>query len=153
MPRRPDLTALANWIENSLREAGWAPLLVFGIHVALHLSNIYERFPYLDLPMHFFGGVVMAFFFHRMSINASLLGITRPYQALRHRLFVFTSTCMAAVSWEFSEFIIGWYSAGHTKEGLNDTIGDLFFGIVGCLFFVILASRSRPTSPLSTFDA
>jgi hypothetical protein len=145
MFRRPKLKALVNWIENTLREAAWAPLLVLGVHVALHVSNIYQRFPYLDLPMHFFGGVVMAFFFHRVSINASLLGITRPYHALRHRLFVFTSTCMAAVSWEFSEFVTGWYSAGQTREGLNDTIGDLFLGIIGCLFFIISASRSRPT--------
>jgi hypothetical protein len=116
--------------------------------MALRVFNIYERFPYLDLPMHFFGGVVMAFFFHRVSINASLLGITRRYQALRHRLFVFTSTCMAAVSWEFSEFLID-YFAGKRPEGLNDTIGDLFFGIIGCLFFIISASRSRPTYLIS----
>src|SRR5918994_530257 len=141
MPRRPDLTALPDWIENSLREAGWAPLLVFGIHVmALGAFNAYERFPYVDLPMHFFGGVVTAFFFHRVSINASLLGITRPYQSSRHRLFVFTSTCTVALTWEFSEFITGWYSAG-AEEGLNDTIGDLFLGIVGCLAFIVLASR------------
>jgi hypothetical protein len=147
MSTRPkNLTALLNWIENSLREAAWAPLLVLGIHVmALRVFNTYERFPYLDLPMHFFGGVVMAFFFHRASINASLLGITRPYHAVRHRLFVFTSTCTVALAWEFSEFVTGWYSAGKTREGLNDTIGDLFLGIIGCLFFIVLAARSRPT--------
>lgn len=72
MSTRPNLTALLNWIENSLREAAWAPLLVVGIHVmALRVFNTYKRFPYLDLPMHFFGGIVMAFFFHRASINAS----------------------------------------------------------------------------------
>src|ERR671910_73152 len=83
MPRRPDLTALPDWIENSLREAGWAPLLVFGIHVmALGAFNAYERFPYVDLPMHFFGGVVTAFFFHRVSINASLW-VSRGHISLR----------------------------------------------------------------------
>jgi|SRR5918999_713270 hypothetical protein len=149
MPTRPNLAALLNWIETSLREAAWGPLLVLGIHVMLHVFNTYQRFPYLDLPMHFLGGVVIAFFFHRASINASLLGITRPYQSVRHRLFVFTSTCTVAVSWEFSEFLTGWYSAGQTREGLNDTIGDLFLGIVGCLFFIISANRSRPTYPIS----
>src|SRR5687768_669997 len=86
MSTRPDLTTLPNWIGISLREAGWAPLLVFGIHlVALGAFNAYERFPHVDLPMHFLGGLVTAFFFHRVFINASLLGITRPYQALRDR--------------------------------------------------------------------
>ena len=122
MSTRPNLTALLNWIENSLREAAWAPLLVLGLHVmALRVFNIYERFPYLDLPMHFFGGVVMAFCFHRASIKASLLGITRSYQADRHRLVVFTSTCAVAVAWEFSEFLID-YFAGKRPEGLTDTI-------------------------------
>ena len=142
-PVRFNIRALLNWIENSLREAAWAPLLVLGIHIMAHVLNIYDRFPNLDLPMHFFGGLGMAFLLHRASINAYRSGLTRPYQPGRHRLFVFTSTFTVALAWEFSEFVTGWYSAGKTREGMNDTIGDLVLGIIGCLFFLILASRSR----------
>src|SRR5688500_9536826 len=131
MSTRPNLTA---WIENSLREAAWAPLLVLGIHVMAHVLNTYERFPNLDLPMHFFGGLAMAFLLHRTSITACRSGITRPYHPGRHRLFVSTSTFIVALSWEFSEFVTGWYSAGKTREGMTDTIGDLVLGIIGSLF-------------------
>jgi hypothetical protein len=117
MSTRAKLIALLNWSENSLREAAWAPLLVFGIHVmALRVFNTYERFPYLDLAMHFFGGVGMAFFFHRASINASLLSIIRPYHAVRHRLFVFTATCTVAVSWEFFLLNRRARDVGHTSK-------------------------------------
>jgi hypothetical protein len=139
MSMRPDRTALLNWTKNTVREAAWGPLLVFGIHVmALSMFNTFKPFPYYDVPMHFVGGAVMAFFFHRASINASLLGITGPYQAIMHRLLVFTSTCTVAVFWEFGEFLFDSYFGIQTQGGLADTMADLFWSTVGAVSLVVL---------------
>jgi hypothetical protein len=144
-----DRVVLLDWVKQSLREAAWAPLVVFGLHVvALGVFDTYANFPQFDLLMHFFGGVVMAFFFHRASINASLQGISAPYHAVTHRLLVFTSTCTVAVFWEFAEFITDWYFGSQTQGGLTDTMGDLFFGGVGGVFFIVFAAiLSRSPKP------
>jgi hypothetical protein len=143
---------LLDWVKQSLKEAGWAPVVVFWLHVvALGVFDTYANFPHLDLVMHFVGGVVMAFFFHRASINASVQGICAPYHVVTHRLLVLTSTCTVAVFWEFGEFIADWYFGSQTQGGLTDTMGDLFFGGVGGVFFIVFAAILAP-SPKLWFD-
>ena len=150
MTTRPNQTLLLRWMKDSLRDAAWAPSLVFVIHViALEVFNMYTRFPHFDVPMHFLGGVVMAFFFHCAFLNASRLGVIGPYQALLHRLLVVTSTCAVAVFWEFAEFIIDQCFETQTQGGLEDTLGDLFFGVAGAVAFIVMvAVRARSPNPL-----
>lgn len=126
------------WINQSLREAGWAPLLVFAVHViALGVFDPYGRIAHLDLCMHFFGGAVMAFFLHRTSINASLIGVIGPLHPITHRLLVFTATCAVALFWEFAEFILDQTLGTHSQAGLEDTLGDLLFGVIGAGAFTL----------------
>jgi hypothetical protein len=97
---------LSRWIGATTREAAWAPSLVFLLHVILDQTlDIYTRFPLFDIPMHFAGGVTIAFFFHRASINASQFGILGPFHPVTHVILVFSLVCAAAVFWEFAEFI------------------------------------------------
>jgi hypothetical protein len=133
-----DGTVLLNWIK-SLREAAWAPLLIFAIHLlAFRVFNAYKYFPDFDVPMHVLGGLVMAFFLDRAFISASQLSIIGRYHPITHRLLVFTSTCTVAVSWEFAEY------------GTEDNnLGDLFWGAIGALFYITLFAvlkRSRVIS-------
>lgn len=126
------------WINQSLREAGWAPLLVFAAHViALGAFDAYSRIAHLDLLTHFIGGAFMAFFLHRTSINASLIGVIGPHHPITHRLLVFTATCAVALFWEFAEFVSDQTLGTHSQAGLEDTLGDLLFGVIGAGAFTL----------------
>jgi hypothetical protein len=133
-----------------LAEAAWAPLLVFGIHVLAFVFNAYENHPLVDVPMHFFGGVAIAFFFHRLLVSdASPVNMMRRFQGITYPTFVLTATCTAAVFWDCAEFLVDWWFGTRFLGGVNDTIGDLFWGVVGGLFFIFSSAfltRSRPLS-------
>ncbi len=125
-------------IKKSLREAGWAPALVFAVHaIAAMVFDIYSHMPRFDIPMHFTGGAAMAYFLHRLFINASLMDIIAPYHALTHRILVLTGTITVAVFWEFAEFILDETMGTVTQAGLGDTLGDLLFGILGAGLFLL----------------
>ena len=107
-------------------------MLVFAVHViALRVFDAYSHIAHLDLFMHFIGGAVMAFFLHRTSINASLIGVIGPPHPITHRLLVFTATCSVALFWECAEFIADQTLGTHSQAGLADTLGDLLFGAIG----------------------
>ena len=127
-------------IKNSLREAGWAPVLVFTIHAIAALAfDVYSYMPRFDIPMHFVGGAAMAFFLHRTCLNASIMNIIAPHHPLTHRVLVITGTITVAVFWEFAEFIFDQTMGAATQAGLGDTLGDLLFGILGAGFFLLCA--------------
>jgi hypothetical protein len=57
------MRSMARIVTRVFLVGGWAPLLVFGIHVVLsRVLNAYVIFPPTDVPMHFCGGLAMAFF-------------------------------------------------------------------------------------------
>ena len=46
-----------------LKIGGWLPLAVFSTHVFLsRVLHLYDIFPPMDIPMHFAGGLAIAFF-------------------------------------------------------------------------------------------
>lgn len=127
-------------MKKSLREAGWAPTLVFAIHaIAALVFDVYSEIPRFDIPMHFLGGAVMAFFLHRTFLNASAMDIIAPHHPLTHRILVVTATITVAVFWEFAEFIFDQTLGTVTQAGLGDTLCDLLFGIFGAGFFLLSA--------------
>jgi hypothetical protein len=138
---------LFNWIK-SLGKPALAPLLLFGIHVLALTSGAYRhiRGIEVDEPMHFFGGMAMAYFIHRALLSASEWRILGPYHWISHRLLVFTGTCTIAVFWEFAEFVLDWRFRARFQSGVSDTMIDLFFGLLGALFLIlitVLASKRR----------
>jgi hypothetical protein len=129
---------LRRWAVKSLVESGWAPLCVFGLHVLMSkVFNAYAAFPGIDIPMHFMGGIVIAFFFHRASINGSHFKLLGPFHPTTHVLLVFFATCSTAVFWEFAEFINDRYFGGHAQAGLIDTLRDMSMGITGGTAFLL----------------
>ncbi len=93
----------------------------------------------LDIPMHFLGGVVIAFFFHRASLAAFRHGILGPFHRVTHTVLVFALTCMAAVFWEFAEFLSDHFFGTHAQLGLDDTLFDMFLGISGGITLLVAA--------------
>ena len=102
-----------------------APLTVFTLHVlASKVFNIYGRFPHFDKPMHVLGGIAIDFWFHVASLRGSAFGVLGPYHRVTHCLLVFGWTCVAAVFWEFAEWLSGPYRsvtrhAGGASDPMN----------------------------------
>ena len=117
-------------------------MLLFAFHVvALGAFDAYTRIASLDLLMHFLGGVVMAFFLHQASINASQLGILGPHHPITNRVLVFTATCTVALLWEFAEFVLDQTLGTHSQAGIDDTMADLLLGTFGAGAFTLYTVR------------
>jgi hypothetical protein len=119
------------WMVSTLREAAWAPLSVLGVYWVGLISNLYKSFPLLDIPTHFLGGVAITYFF-RVAIRHSqqLVGaIPLPIQVL----FAITCTGTTTVLWEVYEIFADSFLHTHMLRGVQDTIVDLFVGLLGAL--------------------
>jgi hypothetical protein len=128
-----------NWILTTLREAAWAPLSVFGLYWVGLLLDLYKSFPPLDIPTHFLGGVVITYFY-RSAIRHSqkLVGeIPLPIQIL----FAITCTGTTTILWELYENFADAFLRTDMVRGLQDTIMDLFVGLLGALVFSIFYRR------------
>ena len=124
------------------RSAGWAPTLVFGIHVFISRGlNAYVLFPPLDIPMHFFGGVVIALFIWRCFAAISPAAIAPPLRPVLIALLVFSFTATATVFWEFAEFLSDRLFRTNAQVGLEDTLLDMALGLAGCLCWLGVAAR------------
>ena len=134
-----DQKQLVNWMSITLREAAWAPLSIiafYAIGLALHL---YDLFPPLDLPSHLMGGVAITYFF-RSAIKSSqrIVGdIPIPIQII----FAFTCTGTTIIFWEFYENLLDLFFGTHMVRGLEDTIVDMFLGLLGALVLTVFYGR------------
>lgn len=128
------------WIVRTLREAAWAPLAIFLFYLLALSLQLYERFPPLDIPTHFLGGMAITYFYRTAIRQAQTLvgGIPAPIQVL----LAFTSTGTTAVFWEFYEFIIDFFFHRQMMLGVANTMLDFFMGLSGALV-VSLFYQSR----------
>jgi len=103
--------------------------------------NAYLLFPPLDIPMHFFGGVAIAYFFancFRALPAGSILSWLRPWLAAA---MVLALTSTATVFWEFAEFFSDRFLGTHAQLGLGDTLLDMALGIAGGLTYLAMAAK------------
>jgi hypothetical protein len=140
------LSKFSSWALRTLRDAGWAPTAVFGLHLlASRVFHIYARFPGFDVPMHLFGGAAIAFFFHTAALHGARRQVLGPYHRLSHLALVFSWTCTAAVFWEFGEWFADHYLGSHAQNGdLDDTLKDILVGIAGgSVFLAVFVATGR----------
>jgi hypothetical protein len=136
------VTTLMTLVRKLWMVGGWAPLLVFSIHVVASRGlNAYARFPPTDIPMHFAGGVAMAFF-----ISGCFRALPRDVDR-RSRVVVLEGVLVgslattAAVLWEFAEFSIDRLTGTNIQVNLNNTMQDLALGMLGALVLVLIRAR------------
>lgn len=131
------------WIVRTLREAAWAPLMIFGLYWVGLILNLYKLFPILDIPTHFLGGVVITYFYRAAIRNSQrLVGeIPLPIQIL----FGITCTGTTTILWEFYENFADTFLQTNMVRGLSDTIMDLFTGLLGAVVLSIFY-RHRSSS-------
>lgn len=131
---------LIDWFITTLREAAWAPLGVVTFYLIGLALDLFDMFPPLDIPTHFMGGVAITYFF-RSAIKQSqtFLG---EIPSLVQVLFAFTCTGTTIILWEFYENAFDFLFGTTMVRGLEDTIVDMFIGIMGALALSFLYRRS-----------
>ncbi len=121
-----------SWVITSLRRAAWAPVLVFSIHlVALLGFDLYRHFPDFDIPMHFIGGVAIAHFVGMSYRTAARMKLLGEPSAVMFPPMILGLTSLAAVVWEFAEFIADRQFGTLSQPSLADTLLDLLMGLFG----------------------
>lgn len=91
--------------------------------------------PYVDPVAHFLGGVAAAFFFWQAAAGARVyLGDLTPWAL---GLLAFGMASVAAVVWEFLEFLADQYFGARLQPTLANTLRDLFLGLSGATAYVV----------------
>jgi|TARA_Y100000034_G_C6683121_1_gene300363 uncharacterized membrane protein YjdF len=133
-----------NKILNDLKAIGGFfifPILVLIAHLILvFFFKIYLIFPKYDILMHFVGGISIGY--------TSFLSLKylqkRKYFTLNtffRVLFVLALVSLTALLWEFFEFLASYITGMGLQGNLVDTMADLFFGLLGGLFIILLLER------------
>ncbi len=133
-------------------------IFILFVHLFATFNHWYWTIDWFDMPMHFFGGfwVAMVYFWLRQKrgltqintrINADNISVNQrvnPHiSALLTIVSCFGFVALIGVLWEFFEFgydvLIS--SKGYffvAQQGTADTIGDLFFDLLGGLVFLVI---------------
>ncbi len=129
-------------------EVGWRalapPVAVLLLHAVLSLGlDAYDRFPWLDTPMHVLGGVAIA-----AAIERTLAALQRQrwiesIEPAVAAALVIGLSCLAALAWECAEFCSDRCVGTHAQLGVADTLVDMTLGLAGATAF--LAARSLLT--------
>jgi len=119
------------WITSTLREAAWAPLSVVAFYIFGLSIHLFYFHPFVDIPTHFMGGVVITYFYRVAIRNSQKIfgNIPHPIQIL----LAFTCTGTTTVFWEFYENISDYFLHTQMVLGLGDTIKDMAMGLLGAL--------------------
>lgn len=130
---------LTQWVVATFRESAWAPLAVFGFYLFGLAIDLYARYPYLDIPTHFMGGVAITYFYRSAIYHSQKIvgGIPYPIQVL----LGFTATGTTVVLWEFYENAFDFLFGTQMVRSLGDTIVDMFLGLAGALLVSIFYRR------------
>ena len=113
------------------------------IHLVAVIFQWYHIYPWIDIPQHLSGGAFAALFFYWLYYAHPRFFKLVP-GALASLVLVLSWTAFLGVLFEFAEFTydriaVDYFSLAHryTQLGLADTMGDLFFDILGGLILAI----------------
>ena len=124
-------------------------LFIFVIFHLLALYNFwYWKFYWLDIPMHFFGGFLVAMFFIWLNLKFKILSdsqITKLPNYLIIVLITLSFVSLIGVLWEFQEFLYDIFISSKSSNMIlqlsaADTIKDLFFDLFGGMVFLLVYS-------------
>jgi hypothetical protein len=99
------------------------------------------------MPMHFLGGVSMAFFISRcfQALPRELVRSSRI--VVLELILVGSLTATAAMIWEFAEFACDLAFGTNIQRGLPNTMRDMALGLAGALAVMIVRAwrlKARP---------
>lgn len=122
----------------TVQRYGWMPFAVFVSHeICAHVFNAYERWPSVDIPLHFFGGFAIAFFTGGLLKVFTKHKLIHEPERLIKILVVFSVACTTAVFWEFAEWSLDRLTSMTCQVSLDDTMLDLFMGALGAFVYTV----------------
>ena len=130
---------MTHWLTHThtLKQAAWAPLLVFVFYVvAARGFNAYIHFPWLDMPTHFCCGLAITYFYVVAVLRSQVMIGRIP--AVVQSILPLGLTAITAVVWEFLEYFSDVTLNTKMNLGVSDTLFDLFFGLLGGVVAVVL---------------
>ncbi len=122
----------------TLARRGWLALALFLVHeLAAHVFDIYRLWPSVDVPFHFLGGLAIAFFAAGLLDACAARGLVRLPDPILRIFLLFAAAVVAAVFWEFAEWIADRHFGTACQLGNDDTVLDLLMGVLGGFAFVL----------------
>ncbi len=119
-------------------KAIWAPLLVFSVHMVLWQgTDVYDRIPHVDIPLHLFGGLAIAYFFAGCLHLAAERGWIDPVAGLIRVLLLVGLSCVAGVFWEYGEMTAFKALGADLQVSIADTLVDILVGTAGGGLFAL----------------
>jgi hypothetical protein len=117
------------------------PFGLFCFQLVLIALGIYERYHWPDIPMHVLGGVFIAYSFSLAVTYFQERKILSELNVLSRSVFLFGLTSSAAVIWEFGEFTLDFFFDTVAQASLEDTMLDMFLGLVGGTALIVFLAR------------
>lgn len=112
------------------------------LHILLLRFYLYWRHEWLDIPMHLFGGSIVALgVFAAGDLNVPF------FKRLRRFMPVMLTVLFVAVVWEVYEYLIV-YQMG--ENYVADTILDLLMGLTGGVIGLVVARRLQALTGAQT---
>ena len=133
------------------RKGIWLPLSVFVLHeVCAHVyGNLYDLWPSLDIPMHFLGGVAIAYFGTVFITQCSEYDFIRINSDVMAVVLTLALTMSAATLWEYAEWTSDHTIGTQAQKGLDDTLFDTVVGFLGGSLFVLISRGKEILRELS----
>lgn len=123
----------------------WPPICVFLFHVFLvGVLDIYSFFPWLDIPMHYLGGLSIAYSLDKLQTSLQEQKVVSHLDKTIELVLVFTLVSTIAVFWEFAEFLLDQFFGTNLQISLPNTMQDLLMGILGAGTIVGFKIAKRP---------
>ena len=119
------------------------------IFITFHFLALYNfwywKFYWLDMPMHFLGGFLIAMFFIWLNLRFKILNdfsINQLSNYVITILITLSFVSLIGVLWEFQEFLYDIFISSKTSNiilqlSAADTIKDLFFDFLGGFIFLL----------------
>jgi len=123
------------WVD--LLKLFWPTIAVFTVHVLIsHVIDLYSLLPWVDIPMHYLGGLSMAYSLFRALAYLQERRVINPLDKVIMLLLMFTLVATIAVFWEFAEFSMDQLLKTNVQISLQNTMQDLFMGMLGAATMV-----------------
>ena len=132
-----------NWILITLRESAWAPLIVSIYYWFVTEIGLIRKFSHLDNINHVLAGIAITYTLRSAIENSQepIGKIPKPVQIL----LAFTTAGTLMIFWEFFQNIVDLVFNATQARRLRDTLGDLFYGLLGAFLFSLFF-RVRSTN-------
>jgi hypothetical protein len=118
------------------------PFGLFCLQLVLVALGVFERCNWPDIPMHFLGGVFIAYSFSLALTYFQERKIMSELNVFSRSVFLFGLTSSAAVIWEFGEFALDFFFGTVAQAGLEDTMLDMFLGLLGGTALIVYLARA-----------